>query len=170
MAADPTPEAEHPDGAAPAPEGGRGRGRVILAAALLAAAGLGATVAYSQFGAVDRIVNAQQDDPEDVPPVEYGEFMQLEPLVVNPAETGGARFLMVSVALESAEAAVLEEVALKDVVVRDAINYALSQKTVGTLGDVGSREAIKEEIRTLVNGLLSEGTVDRLYFTQFMLQ
>lgn len=173
MAADATDTPDVPDDAAPtAPASGKKRKFVVLAAVLVAA-GLGASVAYSQFGAVDRTTQRFFSSPEHdsaEEPIEYGEFMQLEPLVVNPAETGGARYLMISVALESAEAAVLEEVTLKNVVVRDAINQALSKKTIGVLADVNNREAIKAEIIALINGLLDEGTIDRLYFTQFMLQ
>ena len=53
---------------------------------------------------------------------------------------------------------------------RDAIIGHLSGKTVDTLSDISNREGIKEEIRALVNEILAEGEIDRLYFTQFMLQ
>ncbi len=173
MAADPdadVPEAA-PEAAEPPASGGK-KGKLVLAAVLVAAA-LGAGVAYSQFGAVDRtaqkFLGPAEAEAEEAP-TEYGEFMQIEPLVINPAGTGGSRYLMVNVGLESAEPAVLEEVALKDIVVRDLINDRLSTKTVEELANVGNREALKEELRALLNGVLAKGEVDRLYFTQFMLQ
>lgn len=173
MATDPTPETEASPPASEQASGGGKKRKVIVLGAVLLAAALGAGVAYSQFGTVDRTAQRFFEDSEEEatdPPIEYGEFAQLEPLVVNPAETGGSRYLMVSVGLESAEPAVLEEIAAKDIVVRDLINDVLSTKTVPVLSDVGNREALKQEIRTLLNGILSEGEIDRLYFTQFMLQ
>lgn len=180
MADNPTPDTETPgvpeptdDGAEATPAGGKGKKIVVLAAVLVALVG-GAGVAFSQFGAIDRTAQAlfgpAGEAEEDDAPIEYGEFMQIDGLVVNPAETGGSRYLMVSLGLEAADAAVLEEVGLKDVVVRDAIIGHLSGKTVETLSDISTREGMKEEIRALINGILAEGEIDRLYFTQFMLQ
>jgi flagellar FliL protein len=150
---------------------GKGRKLVALAAVLLAVA-LGAGVAYSQFGAIDRTVQdvfGPAGDAEGAP-IEYGEFALIDGLVVNPAQSGGARYLMVSIGLESEDPAVLEEVTTKDVVVRDAINGLLSAKTAETLTDITQRDSVKQEIRQRINAILAEGEIERLYFTQFMLQ
>lgn len=177
MAADPTPDSTHAEARSPeAPErkaGGKGR-KIAVVLAIVVGAGLGAGVAYSQFGVIDRtaqgLLGADNDTGGAKKPVKYGEFMQIEGLVVNPAGTGGVRYLMVSVGLEAADPAVLEEVTAKDVVVRDAVIGLLSAKTVETLADIGNRDGMKEEIRLTINGILGKGEIDRLYFTQFMLQ
>ena len=177
MAADPTPESPHAEARSPeAPEpkaGGKGR-KIAVVLAIIVGAGLGMGVAYSQFGVIDRtaqgLLGAGNDAADAKRPVKYGEFMQIEGLVVNPAGTGGVRYLMVSVGLEAADPAVLEEVTTKDVVVRDAVIGLLSAKTVETLADIGNRDDMKEEIRLTINGILGKGEIDRLYFTQFMLQ
>ncbi len=175
MADDPTPGMESPEEsrADEQPSPPNKKRKVVVLAALLVAIALGAGVAYSQFGMIDQTAQKFLGEPEEEPtdmPIEYGEFAQLEPLVINPAETNGSRFLMVGVGIESADPAVLEEVALKDIVVRDLVNDVLSTKTVEMLSDVSNRDSLKQEIRLLINTHLSEGEIDRLYFTQFMLQ
>ena len=183
MAADapPAPNAPAPDAPEPAPDAapppaGAGKKRKLLVlAAVLVAAVLGAGLAYSQFGALDRTArgllgsDAAEAAGEDAP-IEYGEFTVIDGLVINPAGTDGARYLMVSVGLEAADPAVLEEVAGKDIVLRDAAIGLLSGKTIPVLADISQREGLKEELRALVNRTLREGEIDRLYFTQFMLQ
>ena len=97
------------DGAEPAQAGGGGKKIVVLAAVLVALVG-GAGVAFSQFGAIDRTAQSlfgPSGEAEEDAPIEYGEFMQIDGLVVNPAGTGGSRYLMVSLGLEAADAAVL---------------------------------------------------------------
>jgi len=104
------------------------------------------------------------------PPIRYGQFAKIDGLVVNPAGTDGSRYLMVTVGLESASGKVLKELGEKDVVLRDAIITVLSSKTVAELASVAQRDALREEIRAAVNARLRGGEVDRLYFTQYVLQ
>jgi flagellar FliL protein len=178
MAADTLPEAtnlgleETPETAETETSGGKGRKLLVFVGLFLALLG-GAGVSFSQFAQIDRAAQALRGgdgETEEDEPIEYGEFVQIDGLVVNPAGTGGARYLMVSIGLEAADAAVLEEVGTKDIVVRDAIISHLSGKTIETLADISNRDGIKEEIRALINEIVSEGEIDRLYFTQFMLQ
>lgn len=116
--------------------------------------------------------DAPSDDEEQASgevPVEYGLFSQLQGIIVNPAESGGRRYLMVDVGFESHEEKTLAELVEKEIVIRDAIVRLLSEQTVDQLASVGHRTALKDSVRVRVNAIL-DGDVDRLYFTQYVLQ
>ncbi len=55
-------------------------------------------------------------------------------------------------------------------VVRDTIIKILGTRTVDELANIESRTALKDEIRLAVNGILTEGEINRMYFTQYVLQ
>ncbi|MDX1532104.1 MAG: flagellar basal body-associated FliL family protein, partial [Rhodothermales bacterium] len=130
---------------------------------------LGGALAYAQFGTLDRLLGSDPAADEEAP-IEYGEFKEITGLIVNPAGTGGSRYLMVSVGFESASADPLAEIEEKNVVVRDTVIALLSAHSVEALTDYARRDGLKAEIRTAVNSILRRGEIDRLYFTQYILQ
>lgn len=100
----------------------------------------------------------------------FGTFGEIKNVVVNPAGTSGGRYLMVSLGLEAPSKNVIEEVESKEVVIRDlAIGY-LSKKTPDELAKPEDRDAIKKKLLEKVNQLLTGQKVDRLYFTQYVIQ
>lgn len=103
-------------------------------------------------------------------PREYGSFTRMKGLVVNPAGSGGNRYLAVSLAFESESRSVEEEIKKKRIVVRDAVLSLLSEQTVDELSDPDRRDELKKMLREETNGILRSGTVNRLYFTEFVLQ
>lgn len=103
-------------------------------------------------------------------PREYGSFTRMKGLVVNPAGSAGNRYLAVSLAFESKSRSVEEEIKRKRVVVRDAALSLLSEQTVDELSDPSRRDELKRMLREKTNDILRSGTVDRLYFTEFVLQ
>lgn len=161
----------------------------LLAAVSLFAAGAGATVAYTQYEAVDRVVRsipyAHQavnqagqlvasipyagTDTTDAEQ-EYGSFTRLEGLVVNPAGSDGSRYLAVSIAFESKQEGIRAEMEEKKVVIKDAILTLLSEQTAQELSDPDRRDELKTELIKETNTILNGGTIDRLYFTEFVLQ
>ena len=113
--------------------------------------------------------SAAEEQVEEAEPTEYGQFSQFLGIIVNPSESGGRRYLMVDVGFESAEAKTLEELTEKEIVIRDAIVRLLSEHTVEELSEVARRPALKDTLLVTINGIL-EGDIDRLYFTQYVLQ
>ena len=45
-----------------------------------------------------------------------------------------------------------------------------SERTVQELAEIAFRDGIKAELIERINGILEEGPIDRLYFTQYVLQ
>ena len=98
------------------------------------------------------------------------DIYMIEQIIVNPAGTGGRRFLSTSIGLEmetGAAGAALEE---KEAVVRDALITILSSQTVPELSDFKQRERLRKLIRLKVSKLLDTEDIAAVYFTEFVLQ
>ena len=95
---------------------------------------------------------------------------QIENLVVNPASTNGARFLMVTTAIVVKDASAVEELASRDAEIRDRIVDLLSSRTIEELGDPSRREALKTDLAAAVGALFPEGVVKRVLLPQFVIQ
>lgn len=91
-------------------------------------------------------------------------------LVVNPAESGGSRFLMVTLSLEVEPQSTAETLSERDAEVRDLLNRVLGSKTASELADIDRRGEIKAEIRKSINEMLEHGKVKKVYTPQYVLQ
>lgn len=147
---------------------------MILIPVLVLALGAGGWVAYSQYGQVDQaakqVTGLFASSDTAASPTEFGSFHEIKGMIVNPTGTDGNRVLMVNVGLESQAAPVITELQDKEVVVRDLILNRMGQKTVDQLASISQRDSIKQDLRTSINKILEKGTVNRLYFTQYVLQ
>src|SRR5688500_13912971 len=94
----------------------------------------------------------------------------IESVVINPAQSGGTRFLMVSVGVGLKDAHGAETIALRDAELRDIVVRMLGSKTVEQLSDIAGRPAIKDEIKTEVAKLIGEENLVDIYFPQFVIQ
>lgn len=150
----------------------------LVVALLLPAAGAGFLV-YSRYeqvaeaaDAISRIFSSEPAGPQaaEPEPLEYGVFSELDALTVNPAGSNGRNFLQVKLGLEAQEEATFEELTSKEPVVRDAVLKILSSYSVEQLGRLEARDSLRTEIRSSINGILDEGEIQRLYFTQYVLQ
>ena len=188
-----TPDAPPAEAADAAPKKKKGGGLLnllLLVPMILVPASAGAYLAYDHYtsiartaaafgltgGLQDEAVAAEGDEAhaeaeeEEAASEEFGQFKVITDLLINPAGTNGKRFLMVNIGLESKSEDALAELDAKDAVIRDIFLQLLGRRTVEELSSVTAREQLKEELRVAVNGILKEGTIDRLYFTQFVLQ
>lgn len=94
----------------------------------------------------------------------------LENLVLNPAGSGGSRFLLLSVAIEAGSSKANDDFTARDAELRDIILTSLGGKTVDELVDMTTRERIKVEVQGAVNARFGKNAVKRLYFPQFVVQ
>lgn len=182
MADTETPETEPAVEGAPAPSG-RGKLPLIALAAvgLAVGAGTGAlvigpmlarklgkapvTATADSLPADSTADGADSGAPGGTPSVHL-----LENLVLNPAGSGGSRFLLLSIAIECADEKVLASMQARDAELRDIILTSLGNKTVEDLTDVAARDLIKTEIQTAIGERFGKKSVARIYFPQFVVQ
>ncbi len=95
----------------------------------------------------------------------------IDNLVLNPAGSGGARFLMLAAAIELKEAAQVEELKARDAEVRDVVLRVMGAKTVDQLSAMANREALKQELGDSLGALFKRPrAIRRIYFPQFVIQ
>lgn len=94
----------------------------------------------------------------------------LDNLVLNPANSGGSRYLLLSVAIESTDAKSVAALSVRDAELKDLLLTTLSSKTVEQLSDITGREAIKLELTAAVKERFGKTSVKQLYFPQFVIQ
>jgi flagellar FliL protein len=97
------------------------------------------------------------------------ETFAVENLVLNPAETGGTRFLMASIVAQVDGEAALSALESREAEVRDHLMGLLGAKTVDELTDVGNRDALKAEIRGALHGLGFDG-IEAVFLPTFVIQ
>ena len=91
-------------------------------------------------------------------------------LVLNPAGSGGTRFLMVNATFELKDASQLETMKARDAEVRDVLLALLGSKTVDQLTDMATRDSLKKEMMGALGKLFPTTQIRRVYFPQFVIQ
>ncbi len=91
-------------------------------------------------------------------------------MVLNPAGSGGTRFLMLSVAFDVKDSAAVESLKQRDAEIKDAVLALVGGKTVEQLAEVSAREPLKVEIRELVQKITKQKFIKRVSFPQFVIQ
>ncbi|MFN3134581.1 MAG: flagellar basal body-associated protein FliL [Candidatus Kryptonium sp.] len=91
-------------------------------------------------------------------------------LIVNPAGTGGMRYLLTSVGIEVTNDKAFAEIQSKEIIVNDILINVLSNKTLEELSDVSKRKDLRREIARKVDDILTHGKVRNVYFSKFIIQ
>lgn len=94
----------------------------------------------------------------------------IKDIVVNPASTGGTRFLSVSFAFELRSPALSAEFESRELAIRDALITILSAKTVAQLTDPKEKEIVRYQIRKRISDILKTDQLAQVYYTDFVLQ
>ncbi|MFQ5649081.1 MAG: flagellar basal body-associated protein FliL [bacterium] len=102
--------------------------------------------------------------------LEVGQFYEITDLVINPAESGGRRYLVLELALETDNSKLLEEATSKEIWIRDAIITLLTKKTAEELLELSIRKKLKKQILETLNNRMAEGKFERIYFKKYLLQ
>lgn len=97
------------------------------------------------------------------------EPLVIDNLILNPANSGGSRFLIATLVLDVVPhvRSVLES---RDAEARDVLLRVLSGRTVDQLSDISLRDDIREDLRSALNAMLEEEGVLRIFLPQFVIQ
>ena len=97
-------------------------------------------------------------------------IFRVEGVIVNPAATGGSRFLTTTIGFELKDPSDQHVFKSKEIKIRDALISILSSKTVSELADLKSREMIRKQILKYVNQICQPAEAEAIYFVDFVLQ
>jgi flagellar FliL protein len=141
---------------------------------ILAIAGLAAGSAAGFFGIAPLLTKgktaAVETHKSDGKLAEAAVTHSIENLVLNPAGSGGTRFLMVTATFELRDGSVEQQMKDHDAEVRDHILAMLGKKTVEELSDITLRESMKQEVLAAVASLFPKNSVRKVFFAQFVIQ
>lgn len=93
-------------------------------------------------------------------------MFQLEPFILNV----GSRFLKLSINLELSSSTATKKAKVKTGAIRDAIIMLVTSKMPDEISSFGGKQQLKDELLTKLNGILGEGNVKNIYFTDFVMQ
>jgi flagellar protein FliL len=127
--------------------------------------------------------DAEEHDDEEAEDEEHGDEKKegghgaapsnyvIGDMVLNPAGSGGTRFLMMSVAFDLKDSASVEKLKTHEAEIRDAMLSVIGARTVEQLADIAARDPLKAEIKTLVGRITKKPkAIKRVNFPQFVIQ
>ena len=158
-------------------EGGGGGGLIkiliLVIPALLVGVGGGYFIGKSMTE--QAAMEAEQKDPAEEaaardPGTLVGPIFKLEPFVVNLVDNRSNRYLKTTIQLELDSEEVLPELERRQPQIQDIILALLTSKTPKELQALEGKFRLREELLSRLNALLVNGTVKRVYFTEFVIQ
>jgi flagellar FliL protein len=99
-----------------------------------------------------------------------GPLYSLDTMIVNLADHGGKRYLRVTMALELSDPEALTTIETRLPQVRDAILMILPAKNYDDVSSTDGKIALRNEVMEKINGLMTKGRVNNIYFTEFVVQ
>jgi len=91
-------------------------------------------------------------------------------LVLNPAGSNGTRFLLVTVALAVKDDNAAAQLKARDAEMRDMILRLLGSKTADQVSEASQRDELRAEVLAAVSRMFPPGTIQKVYFPQFVIQ
>ncbi len=153
------------------------RGRLALLAVALFLAGGGAGYALSLMltaepgdEATAEAVEGEEGEPtEDEAAVVDGTILSLGEMSINLRGGGGGRLLRIEVQVEG-NAAAITKCEARQSQLRDAILTVASDYSWAELEGSAGKMRLHDEFLVRINGILRPERVERVYFTQFVVQ
>lgn len=99
-----------------------------------------------------------------------GVYYQFDNILINPADSDGERFLLMSLVVELADGNAQAAIEKREAEVQDRINLVLGQRKTTELNSISDRERIKKDLAISINKVLEKNAVQNLFFTKYVLQ
>lgn len=101
-----------------------------------------------------------------------GMLYPLENFIVNMADSGGTRYLRVTLQLEldDTKKKFVEALDMRKPQLRDAILTVLASKRYEEVSSAQGKLILKQELLRRLNSLITEGSIVNIYFTEFVAQ
>ena len=99
-----------------------------------------------------------------------GTIADLDPFIVNLADTPEIRYLKVTLKVEADSSSTVEQIKALTPQIRDAILVLLTGLDSATARSPQGKHKLREDITDRINGLLPKKSVKSTYFTEFVIQ
>ncbi len=115
---------------------------------------------------------AAEKAPEPPPEAEVTTTViyELDPFIVNLADTPDLRYLKLTIKLDLLRPRYVEDVAKRVPQIRDALLILLSSKDSNSIRTIEGKMELRDEILQRINGVFEESKVRTAYFTDFVTQ
>ncbi len=121
-------------------------------------------------GIDDVIQGEHQKTKEEEHSKEFiGRLVPLETFLVNISGSRGRKLVKINMELELTNSEVQEEVEKIKPKIRDYIIIIVSSKTFAEISTREGKDALREEIKNQINLFLTKGQINKVYFTEFIL-
>jgi len=94
----------------------------------------------------------------------------LDPFIVNLADSPEIRYLKVTLKVETDNSATVEQIKARTPQIRDAILVLLTSLDSATARSPQGKHKLRDDITDRINGLLPKKSVKSTYFTEFVIQ
>ena len=124
---------------------------------------------FAAYSLINQNYDAIYSYTKNLFPKERGQ-VQLEEIIVNPANTNGQRYLLVQLSLELSakeDQTLIEEHRSK---IRNNIIKYLSAKTVTELQGIKGKKDLRIELIKLINESIDSRSVRNLYYSKYVMQ
>jgi len=101
---------------------------------------------------------------------EIGILYPLDSFTVNLKSDAGRRYLKATLSLELSGEEVSLELDAKSPVIRDRIIRILTSKTLEEISSKKGKQKVSDQIQDTLNAMITDGKVQGIYFTEFVIQ
>jgi flagellar FliL protein len=101
---------------------------------------------------------------------EIGILYPLDSFTVNLKSDSGRRYLKTTISLELSGEEVSLELDSKTAVIRDRIIRILTSKTLEEISSKKGKQKVSDQLQDTMNAIISDGEVQGIYFTEFVIQ
>ncbi len=99
-----------------------------------------------------------------------GAMYPMDQYIVNLYNEGSSRYLKTTINFELSIPELSAEMDTKKPLIRDIVIKTLSAKTYEEISTIRGKENLKDEIVSKVNQVLTDGQVNNIFFTDFVIQ
>jgi len=113
-------------------------------------------------------VEEAQESEEKAPLVRI--MCEMKPFIVNLLGNQGKRYLKAKIDIEVDDEAIKNELGKRNSELRDAILFLLAGKSFDDISRPGGKIELRTQLVERINGILDQGGIRTLYFTEFVVQ
>ncbi len=99
-----------------------------------------------------------------------GVLFPLDTFIVNLVSSNHQRYLKTQMSLELSNKDLAAELKAKEAVVRNRVIGVLSSKTYQQISTIAGKNKLAQEIANAINPMLSDGSIEGVFFTEFVVQ